>query len=217
MRSLRFVLFWMAWVVIPVATVCFVYSHPAIYHWAGRDSDKIKNLAQVFAWFAAGCYFGYKAVVGYFLVNLSVSVDAQRYAAEDKTKEFLEVKVLIKKGDRGTLHLHDAKIRVKQDNTSEEVGLDVKRFSYDREKTLAINFKKELKWNTLNFSPGEETCFATWTKVGSKCPCLVEVVVIGTMSSSPFVSQWRASTVSFPPSSRELLQRTQTNELSLSD
>jgi hypothetical protein len=102
------------------------------------------------------------------------------------------------KGDRGTFHLHDAKIRVKQDNVwSAPIALEVKRFDFKQNKTLTINFGKELEWNTLNVAPGEETSFATWTEVSSESPCLVEVVVMGTMSSSPFVSQWRASTVSF--------------------
>jgi hypothetical protein len=201
MRLVRFLSFWLGWIVVPVALIWFLYGNPAIYHWAGRDSDKIKNLAQVFAWFAAGCYFLYQAVVGYFVVNMSVSIDAQRQHLTDKAgkKDFLKATVAIKKGDRGTFHLHDAKIRVKQNNIwSQPIDVDVKRFGFRQNKTLAIDFGKQLEWNTLNVSPGEETSFAVWTDVGSEVPCLVEVTVMGTMSSSPFVSQWRASTVSFP-------------------
>lgn len=201
MRLLRFLSFWIGWVVVPVVLIWFLYTHPAIYYWAGRDSEKIKNLAQVFAWFAAGCYFGYRAVVGYFIVNMSLNVDAQRQGFKDKEakKDFLKATISIKKGDRGTFNLHDAKIRVKQNNAwSMPIVLDVKRFGFTLNKTLEINFNEQLDRTTLNFSPGEEASFATWTEVCSESPCLVEVIVMGTMSYSPWVSQWRASTVSFP-------------------
>ena len=78
MRLLRFLLFRIGWVVVLAVLIWLLYAHQGIYHWAGRDSGEIENLAQVFALFAAGCFFGYKALAGYFVVNLSLSVDAQR-------------------------------------------------------------------------------------------------------------------------------------------
>ena len=115
-----------------------------VYHWTGQHSGKIKDLAQVFAWAAAGGYFLFKMITGYFTINLSVSVSAERQRI-NRNRDFLKAVVTIKKGDRGTFRLHDVKLRVKHNGKVDDLKLDVQRFSFRRgEKTLSIRMDQQV-------------------------------------------------------------------------
>src|SRR5215467_11298262 len=64
----------------------------------------------------AGLYFGYKIWQGYNIIDLSVSAECSRQKTQadnqaDK-KDYLFVNVDLEKGERGSLRLHDARVRV---------------------------------------------------------------------------------------------------------
>ncbi len=185
---------------IIVAWLLLHYSvGPKVYHWAGRDSGKIKDIAQVLAWVAAALYFGYQAISGYFLVNVSLSVDTERRKSHNEDKDFLKVTVSVEKGDRGTLHLYDAKLRIRQNGEwHKPIDIEVVRFGHIQENGLTINFGKTVKDRSLNITPGEKAIFAEWTEVDSDSPCLVEAHIMGTRISSFYVAQWKTSAVSLP-------------------
>src|SRR5688572_16732601 len=74
--------------------------------------ENAKHFAEIIALAAAAFYFAHRAYLGYFLVNLTVSITASRIKGEDPKSEVLAVAVNLLKGDRGKLQLHDAQVRV---------------------------------------------------------------------------------------------------------
>src|SRR5262245_3641307 len=72
-----------------------------------------KDLTEAFAWVAASLFFGYKAAAGYLVINLSVSARARRQSARNRHKDDLVIMVRLAKGDRGSLVLEDAAVRVR--------------------------------------------------------------------------------------------------------
>jgi hypothetical protein len=170
------------------------------YTHASAISEIVKNYAQVAAWSAGGLFFLVKALQGYLVIDMSVSVIPARQTGDTGNLDYLVASVKLQKGDRGSFRLHDARIIVTQGQNKQESRLGFERFSFRRTgKLLAINLDKlSSRIPTLNLAAGESTEVSTWFSIGKDQPCLVEVIVIGTGFLSPFVGQWRASAVSLP-------------------
>lgn len=69
-------------------------------------AETLKNSAEAFAWACAGGFLLYKAVSGYMISNLSLSVACLRQRAASG-KDYLVVTASLKKGDRGAVSLHE--------------------------------------------------------------------------------------------------------------
>jgi hypothetical protein len=168
---------------------------------ATRDgSETIKNYAQVLAWLGGGAYLGLKAFQGFFVVDMSLCVKADRSPSPIQDRDRLLVSVELKRGVQGTFKMHDAVVILVQGTTEQVLDLGIERFqSIKRGRNYKINpekFAKEVP--KLNLAPGDSTCLTALSEIEKDEPCRVEVVVIGTKFFSNKRAQWRASTTSLP-------------------
>jgi hypothetical protein len=163
-------------------------------------AEIIKNYAQVAAWTVAGLYFLLRSLNGDFVVDASLTATTQRSASHSPGVDYLSVVVDLKRGSRGSLRLHDAVVIVTQRGTSQKAKLGIERFSFRQGgKCLAVAIGDQAEHvPTLNLAAGESAQFSTWFEVTNADPCVVEVVVVGTMFASLKVGQWRTSVVSLP-------------------
>ena len=165
--------------------------------------EYLKDIAQTIAMAFGGVYFGYKAFIEYFRVNLSLSVKCSREKHSD-TEDWLVVSVTLDKGSNGSLTLHDAQARVTYAASEHVVTFPgIERSSYeDAERPF---LRKVIAWGSVSTSsphlkmiPGEKTELTTYCKVPSGEVCLVEVAVLGQQTKKNPVGQWKASCVSLP-------------------
>jgi hypothetical protein len=188
-------------------------------------AEFVKNCAEALAIIVGGGgYFLYRSLRGAFTSNLSLSLSCARTKIPDTTEDWVAVKAKLSKGDRYSIELHDAQIRVSGPGVTTVcerfVGID--RRSYDTEpikddkgnaigKTRkAIAFDRIAKSvPLLVLTPGEQTQFAHYVKVPSNSICTLEVVVVAKRwyhrwlrwePNADKLGQWRASAVSMPKS-----------------
>jgi hypothetical protein len=169
-------------------------------------TEGIEHIATALGIAAAGVFFLYKAFAGYQVVNLDLQLTLERRLSNQLDTDWLKVDVLVSKGDRGTLELHDAKVRVYRPGmaVSEEPLVGVARLSA-LNFTAARRVRRIVKWEPsadspfLNLTPGEKTSLGCFLNVHSGAAYVVEAVVIGRRMRSSYLGQWRASTTSLPP------------------
>jgi len=168
-------------------------------------SEILKNFAQVAAWLTGALFFLFKFLQGYLVVDMSATVVPSRQASSKAGTDYLVAAVSLKKGQRGSFRLHDARVLVTQGGVRQESRLGFERYSFRRtDKLLSINFDRlSSRVPTLNLAAGESMETSIWFSVGSDQPCLVEVIVMGTGFFSLVVGQWRASAVSLPVAEKE--------------
>jgi hypothetical protein len=178
------------------------------------DPEDMKTFVEIVAIVGAGLYFLYRAATGFFLINLSLRVECTRLPQDDST-DYLVCRIHLKKGERGTLQIHDAQIRI---GNSEPVSLDeMQRLSWVEESidpSRGHAKRMKIQWGDrsveepfLNMTPGEEAEFARYSSVPRSEMCLVQVVLLGKLTAYPRVAQWRATCVSTPlPQAAESLR-----------
>lgn len=159
----------------------------------------------------AGWYFFVKKERGYHVPNLSPSVSCERSRSGNAGRDHLAIRVTLKKGERGTLGLLAAAGRVTYQAHPEVVtfwGCNLaQRRSADG---------RCIDWTatggTMNITPGEETQFATATRVPAGVACQIDVAVLALQYGETWPDgetkkgQWQASTVSLPIAPNEALQ-----------
>lgn len=184
-------------------------------------TEIVKSLAEVFALLAAGGYFSYRWFTGYFVTNLSLSVSCRR-GSGDPDHEILAVSIALSKGDRGSIILHDASVRISWGRELEFakvrrlIGVDRRSFGRQRPGDYRsrrdqeiVNRRrhewKRIAWNRLsrtvpqlNLTPGEQTSFSCLVEVPAGMACLVEVAVLGQNPHWQRLGQWRSSIISLP-------------------
>jgi hypothetical protein len=171
--------------------------------------ETIKGCAEIFALVAAALYFGYRFKTGYFVINLSLSVKPSRQRSPKDGVDFLVVLVKVKKGDRSSLNIHDARVKVRWEGDEkiiELIGADRRKSkveSLGAVQRKVINFQDRAeKHPFIRLTPGEETTFSCYVEVPSGIVCNIEVAVLGEKPSGQRTGQWRASVVSLPLLSR---------------
>src|SRR2546427_3280903 len=103
---------------IVLAIVVVIVAVPAALLVRSLDSAKTlaevgKNFFEAVAWLSAGLFFGYKALSGYLITNISMKVDCERRAKpESQVDDYLLITITLTKGDKGTVQLHDAQARI---------------------------------------------------------------------------------------------------------
>ena len=75
----------------------------------GSVLTDVKTVVEIIAFFAAGCYFIYKLIDGWGLVNLSLELSAGRQKCDET--DLVAVVLKLSKGDQGSLGLHTAELR----------------------------------------------------------------------------------------------------------
>jgi hypothetical protein len=169
------------------------------------------HLAKVLALFAALAFFVYKVASGFMITNMSLKLVSLRRPA---TRDFDDVvtTVTLVKGDRGTVAIHDASARafMSSNQSPEPVTLhSTVRQSYSTShklgiQQLLINWKQQSSSSPfLNLTPGDEMTLTAHHRVPIAEACRIDVVVLGKRIRSPFVAQWRGSSISLPLTPRE--------------
>lgn len=167
-----------------------------------------KPYVELFAYLAAGGFFLYKLLTGYLMTNLSVKMSSSRQCANSNEKDHLIVTVKLSKGERGSLNLHDAQVRVKWNGTVEAkplIGADRRSLRTEvvgKSERKVVNWEgRSVKQPFLRLTAGESCEFVTHFLVPCAQICEIELAVLGMKQSGFRVGQWRASTISLPHSS----------------
>lgn len=169
------------------------------------EISTVKDVAQVVALLSTGAYFLYKLFVGQLIVNLSLAASCHRSSIEGRNEDVVIVDILLKKGDRGTIELHDAQIKATFNGKAimqPLLGIDRRSFtteSLSDKEIKKINWEKRSEKSPfLNFSPGEESNFSCRIIVPKNETCDIEFILLGKRKGHQKVSQWRASCISVP-------------------
>jgi hypothetical protein len=169
--------------------------------------ESTKSIVETLAYLLAALFFLAKWISGYFLTNLSVRISCAREVDPmDAAKDVLAVTLVLLKGDRGSLRIHDIGVRNNDQLIPEMANFreQLWRISYTTDKREPGKPKK-IQWGTrsksspfITLGAGEETQLASYCKVGRNEICHVYVVLTGRRPLSPSICQWTASCVSFP-------------------
>lgn len=159
-----------------------------------------------FAYLAAGIFFLYKMLAGYFMTNLSVTLTTARQHLTSE-RDHLAVSVELAKGDRGTVRLHDCQVRI---SWKGDPPIIKPLIGTDRRSKNTERFAEKLKRNVVNWdkrsvtqpflhlTAGESSQFATYAEVPANAICEVEVAILAMRRTGVRVGQWRASAISLP-------------------
>ena len=167
-----------------------------------RVGEAIKVWAEVIAYGSAGVFLIYKTLSGYFITDLSLKISCKRFVSADADN--LSVTATLKKGEKGTIRVHDARVRLTNASAGTAlgektmVGTNRLSFTTDASERITATFNRDSKTPWLSLPPGDETQFAAYFDVPNGTPCLVEVVILGKKLWGGKAAQWRASAVSFP-------------------
>jgi hypothetical protein len=162
-----------------------------------------RDFAEALALFCAAGFFLYKVRTGYLIINLSLRVSCSRQTASVNS-DYLVVSIELSKGDRGSILIHDAQIRITCPDEEDIPGTldELKRYSY---RNAGDRPGKELVWGQpsttkpfLRMTPGDKTRISWCKEVPKGKPCKVELAVLGKRDFSFRYGQWRASCYSLP-------------------
>jgi len=164
--------------------------------------EALKVWAEFIAYGSGGVFLIYKIVSGYFITDLSLRITCERFPLDNESDN-LSVAAMVRKGDKGTVRIHDCKIRVTDMagqvlDEKRMCGTDRLSFNMDKTGRMSITFARTSKKHGLSLPPGDETQFAGLCNVPTETPCMVEVVILGKKLWGGKAAQWRASAVSFP-------------------
>jgi hypothetical protein len=164
-----------------------------------------KPYVELFAYLAAGGFFLYKLLTGYLMTNLSASISCSRQCAYRNGKDHLIVSVNLSKGERGSVNLHDAQVKVKWNSGAEAKPLiganrrSLKTEAVGKSERRVVNWAKQsAKQPFLRLTAGESCQFAAYFEVPCAQVCEIELAVLGMKQSGLRVGQWRASAFSLP-------------------
>jgi hypothetical protein len=175
-----------------------------------------KNGFEIAAYLAALAFFLYRALSGYFIVDMSIKVSTERKRKPEADEtDYLGVKVEVKKGERGTVRLHDANVRLRSAVRNAILSGPVDLHTIERANSTEpdppnLPPRARIDWTTvpsdapgLNLPPGDETQLCAFFEIDTKEPYIIEVVILAQLISFGVINrrrlgQWRASCVSLP-------------------
>lgn len=179
--------------------------------------DIAKDCFEVAAYVAALAFFLYRALSGYFIVDMSVKVSSERRRRPGSDNvDYLAIAVTLKKGERGGVRLHDAQVRLQSDG-AENTQLGPKELitimrvnRTDLEKDLPnVPKRARIDWTLippdsprLNLPPGDETQLTALFEADAGTPYVIDVVILARRIFYGLwngrLGQWRASSISLP-------------------
>jgi hypothetical protein len=184
---------------------------------AKEATEIIKDWVEIAAYFAALLFFGYRLLSGYFVSDMSISLDCERKRSGTANKDYLGISVALKKGERGGISLHDASVRITSCTANQVFGplplVTIARANRTRETQDPAGdpgiLRAQIDWTKtpseaprLNLPPGDESGLAAFVEVDTGVPYMVEVVVLArTLLLRRFnmrFGQWRTAKVSLP-------------------
>jgi hypothetical protein len=170
--------------------------------WLRTHGEVAKVWAECFAYVSGGAFLIYKVLSGYFLTDLSLKISCERFTLAGVDN--LSVTATVKKGDKGAIRIHDARVRITDAvgtilHEKALIGTNRLSFNTDDSARMTATFHRDSKTPWLSLPPGDKTQFAAHFDVPLGIACLVEVVILGKkLWWGGKAAQWRASAVSFP-------------------
>lgn len=175
----------------------------------------LKDVATYVAGVAVFCFFLYKLITGWLIINLSINTEVDRTKdSNKKDDDHLAVKVILSKGSIDSLWLEDIEIRIsciskitnREPTVKEQIikPLNFKKLDLKNFETAEINYWSGTSKDHYVLSTGEETAFSAYARISPGFAYSSEIVVIG---YRPFYSlttqkhkkiQWRASIIVLP-------------------
>ena len=168
--------------------------------------NTISPIVEFLAFFGAVLFFGFKILSGFFIHNLSVSLNCSRTSLTDTDKDVIIVTAKLTKGDVSALTLHDMKACISYGEHTETVEFHgIRRCSYKTEK-IGSTTRKVIRPDRLsesspllNFGLGEEGEFSCSVEVPANETVVVELIVLGKRAIvGTRMGQCRSSTVVAP-------------------
>ena len=174
---------------------------PIAANWLKDAGEIAKTWSEVAAYSSAGLFLVYKLLSGYFITDLSLKIGCERFAPD--STDHLAVTAFLKKGDKGAIRIHDARVRITDTggafiDEQAMVGIERLSFNTDPAARMTVTFGRLSKTPWLSLPPGDETQFAAHFDLPTGTVCIVEVAVLGRKLWGGRTAQWRASAVSFP-------------------
>lgn len=173
------------------------------------EAASLESFFKVVAFGGATCFFLYKLMAGWFIINMIMGIRTERTLAEGTASDHLALTVTLDKGSTDSLHIQDMKVRIAEldKDAAAPVFRDVpisgfKRLAESGEGGTILWSDAKKAPTTIAISPGEKAEFATYIQVPHGKAVLVEAVVLGDRFLSRdwngYCNQWRASAVSLP-------------------
>lgn len=189
--------------------------------------ENTKDVAQILAYVAAALFLAYKLYSGWFIIDVSIKLECRRDRSRQGDWDYLSATVIVKKGERGAIKLHDVRVTIFDSSNGQIIGRSqqakgLRRLQFipgteeisERDRGRVGEVQPDVIEATarlLNLAPGDEMQFAALFEVGADQACVVEAVLLG-RRFFPFQvtryrlqrilgiswSQWRASSVSPP-------------------
>ena len=153
-------------------------------------------------------FVAYKLYVGYFYVDLSLSLSSSRSHSIGDVS-ILVITAKLKKGPQGSIRIHDMQAKVSCDGHVQFTPfVGFHRMSYCTAPLGDEDDRRLVDWSVtsgsaplLRLPPGEEAEFSCFVRIPKDAVCIIEAAVIGRERRHfSGVGQWKASQVSVPPS-----------------
>lgn len=174
--------------------------------------ETFKNIFTIIGFLVASCFFIYKILTGWLIINLNINIDQERIHL-DEGNDHLVIHILLAKGQTDSLWLKDIVIKViEMDTPVKEVDLHQGSGKFEIIRPVGIErirtgnyWQPEGKDRLLTISPSEETRFSAYIQVNKLSIVVLEVVVLGTRpfynieneNENDFI-QWKASKIVLP-------------------
>ena len=166
----------------------------------------IKDTVEFLAYLGAALFFGFKLASGFFIHNLSVSLNLNRSPIKDSDNDTLIISALLEKGNISAITLHDIQVCISYGQVKKSIPFNgFLRCSYETKsvgstyRAVANTDRLSTSSPLLNLVPGEKTSFSCSAEVPATESIVVELIVIGKRAYiGKSIGQWRSSAVSVP-------------------
>ena len=159
---------------------------------------KAETILKILALFGAGLFFAWKLTTGWLIPNVKLTATHSR-TADTIGIDWLVVYVTVEKGSTDAIWLERASVRVSPRSEGKDGPIHLGGF----QRLRVVDGKVD--WNAPDedrkewpISPGETLQLATYLRVPSGEPVLIETAISGRRPWWRPDFQWRATSVSLP-------------------
>jgi len=173
--------------------------------------ETFKTVFTIIGFLVASCFFIYKILTGWLIINLNINIDEERIHI-DEDNDHLVIHILLTKGQTDSLWLKNIVIKLREMHAPvEEEDLHQNSGNFKIIRPVGMDrIRAENDWQQegedrlLTISPSEETRFSAYIQVNKLSAVVLEVAVFGTR---PFHNienrnddflQWKASRIVLP-------------------
>lgn len=159
--------------------------------------EKVKLFVEICAFLAAGGFFVYHFLAGWFEPSLSSRIETSRvHDPLNEGQDLLAITVRIKNGT-GLIRLGDSIAYIKYDDTAITNRLEgINRYDYNNGRLLPgqLNPKKP----ATGLGPDEEIMLSTFVKVPKHSTCVIDTAVLIRRPRNTNYHQGRSAAISLP-------------------